>query len=220
MQLSDIRTEVLNTGFDATLFGTSRINTYINSGYLNLARRANYYTDEATSDFSTVSGTSMYALPADFARTRSLHRTDLGRELVAVGLRDIDRSVITSGTPYAYALDGANVHLYPTPDQAYPLEIRYWKLPPVLSADSDVPTIPADYHNLLVYWATAEAFRAEDDHPTADKWQALYDKGLAQFSADVKFANGDLPTQLKGMWESGRGLNQRGWSTVGADWGL
>ena len=161
MQLIDIRTEVLNCGFDPTLFGSSRINAYINNGYFNMVRRVSYYVDEATQDYSTVSGTSMYSLPADFAKVRSLRRTDIGRELQSVFLRDIDRSIITSGTPYAYALDGANMHLYPTPDQAYPLELRYWKLPAALSADTDVPTIPADYHNLLIYSAVAEGYRAE-----------------------------------------------------------
>jgi len=219
VQLIDIRTEVLNCGFDPTLFGSSRINAYINNGYFNMVRRVSYYVDEATQDYSTVSGTSMYSLPADFAKVRSLRRTDIGRELQSVFLRDIDRSIITSGTPYAYALDGANMHLYPTPDQAYPLELRYWKLPAALSADTDVPTIPADYHNLLIYSAVAEGYRAEDDHQTAAQWQALYDKGLAEFAADMKFSNSDMPNQVKGLWQSDRGLNQRGWSILGADWG-
>lgn len=219
MQLIDIRTEVLACGFDANLFGASRINAYINNGYLNTVRRVQYYVDEAIFDFNTVAGTASFALPADFAKIRSLRRTDLGRELEAVGLRDIDRSVITQGTPYAYAQDGANLHLYPTPDQVYPLELRYWNIPAALAADSDVPKIPADYHNMLVYWACAEGYRAEDDHAPAQQWQALYDKSLAELSADLKFDNSDMSTQVKGMWESGRGLSQRGWSIIGSDWG-
>ena len=220
MQLIDIRTEVLNCGFDPNLFGSSRINQFINNAYFNLVRRVSYYVDEAVQDLSTVAGTATFGLPADFAKIRSMRRTDLGRELEAVELRDIDRSVITQGTPYAYAQDGVNIHLYPTPDQAYPLELRYWKIPVALSADTDVPTIPPDYHNLLIYSACAEGYRAEDDHQTAQQWQALYDRGLTQFAADVKFDNSDAPTQVKGMWESGRGLNQRGWSIMGADWGV
>lgn len=219
MQLSDIRNEVLACGFDPVLFGIARINNYINGGYLNLVRRVSYYVDEATSDYNTVNGTSLYSLPADFAKVRSVRRTDVSIEMVNVGLRTIDRSVSTSGAPVYYALDGANVHFYPSPDQAYPIELRYWKLPAQLVADTDVPTIPADYHSLLNYWATAEAYRAEDDAQTAQGWQALYDKGLTEFAADMKFMDDDFPTQLADMWTGPPSLNQRGWSLSGGELG-
>jgi hypothetical protein len=212
LQLIDLRTEVFACGFDPVLFGATRVNMYINDGYLNLVRRVNYYVDEATSDYSTIAGTAMYSLPADFARVRSVRRTDIQREMTGVGLRTIDRSVSTSGAPYAYAMDGANAHFYPTPDQAYPIEVRYWKLPAQLVADTDVPTIPADYHSLLVYWAVAAAYSAEDDAATGAQWQAKYDKGLAEFSADMKFPNDDAPTQLADMWTGPPSLNQRGWT--------
>jgi hypothetical protein len=216
VQLIDIRDEVLACGFDPVLFGASRVTAYINNGYLNLVRRVSYYVDEATQDYSTVIGTTLYTLPADFARVRSVRRTDIQVELEAVGLRAIDRSISTSGAPVYYAMDGANVHLYPGPDQVYPLELRYWKMPAALVADTDVPTIPADYHNLLIYSAVAEAYRAEDDLATAQGWQALYDKGLSEFAADMKFPNDDAPTQLADMWVGGRTLNQRGWSLYGS----
>ena len=219
MQLIDIRTEVFATGFDPVLFGATRVNMYINNAYLTIVRRVNYYVDETTQDFNTTVGTSMYSLPANFARTRSLRRTDIGIELENVGLRTIDRSTITSGTPYAYALDGANLHLYPTPDQAYPLELRYWLMPNPLVADSDVPTIPADYHNLLVYGATSEAYAADDDGPQMGAyWQAKFDKGLAMFAADMKFPNDDQPAQLADMWTGPPSLNKRGWSIYGTTW--
>lgn len=218
MQLSDIRTEVLNCGFDPVLFGVNRITSYINNGYLNTVRRVSYYVDENTQDYPTITGTSMYSLPADFARVRSLRRTDLGRELMSVGLRTIDRSVITSGTPYAYAMDGANVHLYPTPDQVYPLELRYWKMPAQLVNDTDVPTLPADYHSMLIYWAVSEAYAAEDDSQTAQYWQAKYDRDLAEFSADMKFPNDDAPSQLADMWTGPPSLGRGGWSIMGSDW--
>lgn len=218
MQLIDIRTEVLNCGFDPVLFGVSRVNAYINDGYLNIVRRVNYYVDEATSDYSTVAGTAMYSLPADFAKVRSVRRTDVQQEMTAVGLRTIDRSVSTSGAPYAYAMDGANAHFYPTPDQVYPIELRYWKMPALLVLDTDVPTIPADYHSMLIYFAVGEAYAAEDDSQTAQYWQAKFDKELAMFTADMRFPNDDAPTQMSDMWTGPPALNQRGWSLYGSSW--
>jgi hypothetical protein len=219
VQLIDIRTEVFACGFDPVLFGATRVNMYINNAYLTLVRRVNYYVDENTQDYNSVSGTSVYPLPTDFARTRSLRRTDIAVEMQMVGLRTIDRSIITSGAPYAYALDGSNVHLYPTPDQVYPFELRYWKMPAPLVNDTDVPTIPADYHNLLVYGATSECYAAEDDGPNMGAyWQAKYDKGLAMFAADMKFPSDDSPNQLADMWRGPPSLNQRGWSIYGSTW--
>jgi hypothetical protein len=209
----------MNCGFDPTYFGASRITNFINNAYFNMVRRVDYYIDESSNDYNTIAGTNLYALPTDFARVRSVRDTSRQQEMYAVGLRDIDRSIASSGAPIYYALDAANVHLYPTPDQSYPIEVRYWKLPTALVNDTDVPTIPADYHNLLIYSAVAECYRAEDDPATAQQWQALYDKGLAEFSADVKFPNDDAPTQLKGMFDGGRALSGRGWSVYGSEWG-
>lgn len=214
-----MRNEVLACGFDPVLFGSNRINMYLNNQYFNVIRRVDYYVDEATSDYNTVAGTSLYALPTDFARVRSVRDTSRQQEMVAVGLRDIDRSIASSGAPTFYALDASSVHLYPTPDNAYPIEVRYWKLPVALSADTDTPTLPADYHNMLIYGATAECYRAEDDHATAAQWQARFDQALSEFSADVKFPNDDMPTQLGSMWDGGGGLGGRGWSIYGTDWG-
>lgn len=215
MQLSDIRAEVLACGFDPVLFGINRINNYINNGYLNIVRRVSYYVDEATSDYTTVSGTASTALPADFAKVRSVRDTNRDVEMTSIGLRQIDQSLASTGAPEYYALDGANVHLWPTPDGAYPMEIRYWKIPATLVADSDVPTLPADYHNMLIYWANAECYRAEDDHTTAQPWQQLYDRGLAEFSADLKFNNEDMPSQVSDMWTGEQGIGRRGWSIYG-----
>src|SRR2546423_697971 len=80
---------------------------------------------------------------------------DTGRnvELVSVGLRTIDRSTVQSGAPNYYAIDGGNLHLYPTPNNVFTLELRYWKLPADLVNDSDIPSIPAGYHDLLWYYA-------------------------------------------------------------------
>jgi hypothetical protein len=215
VQLIDLRNEVLACGFDATLFGSARITMYINNALSNICRRVSYYVDEATNDYSTVSGTATYSLPADFAKIRSVRDTGRQMEMASVGLRQIDQSSLSSGAPRYYAIDGSNLHLWPTPDGVYPLETRYWKLPAPLVADSDVPTIPADYHNLLIYAANAECYRAEDDHATAANWQALYDKGLAEFAADMKFENDDAPARIADMWVGEQSLSGGSWTIYG-----
>jgi hypothetical protein len=212
VQLSDIRTEVQNKGFDPTLFGNSRINQFINDGYMLIARRADYYIDEATDAFSTVQGTSNYAFPADFARARSLFDTNRNAELLAVSIRDIDRSSTTQGAPSFYAIDGANVHVYPTPDGVYPLELRYWKMPALLVNDTDVPTLPTDWHHLLWVYATWQCYESEDDPQMGQYWMNRFNTELAMFQADQKFPDSDIPHQARGMWEQEATLTPSGWA--------
>lgn len=218
MTLAALRTEVLNHGFDPSVY-SSRIDQYINDAYLLACRRVEYYVDEAVSDFNTVSGTTLYPIPANFAKTRSLRDTSRGQEMIAVGLRDIDRSLPANGAPIFYALDGANVHLYPTPDNVYPMEMRYWQVPTMLQNDEDTPTIPDTYQRMLWYHAVAECYASDDDSATAQYWEGLFTNTLAEFAGDQKFPNDDAPNVAAGMWESGRALNPRGWSIMGSDWG-
>jgi hypothetical protein len=220
VQLIDIRNEVYACGFDPGLYTQTRVNQFINNGYLNVVRRVNYYIDESTDDFPTITGTSLYPLPANFVKVRSLHDTGRDVEMVACGLRQIDQSYNTTGAPAYYAMDGANLHLWPAPDNIYPLEIRYWKMPLALTADTDVPTIPPDYHSMLVYWAVAECYSADDDPTTAQQWQARYDRWLAEFAADMKFPDDDVNTQAADMWTGTPALGNRGWSVFGTDWGF
>ena len=220
MQLIDIRNEVLAKGFDPSLFGSSRVTQFINDGYLLVCRRAQYFGSEATYLFQTASGTASYAWPADLMRERSLLNVDLQTELTAVGLREIDRSVVSQGAPYFYATDAANVHLYPTPDNPYNMQLRYWRLPAVLVSDTDVPVIPADWHRILVYWAAKECYAAEDDASTSQYWEQQFNTTLAEFIAEERFPNSDMPHQVNGMWDSDKGLrSSRGWSIYGTTWG-
>lgn len=218
MNLLALRTEVLNHGFDPIVF-SGRINQYLNDGYALICRRVNYYIDEAVLDFSTVSGTAMYPQPTDFARDRSLRQTDVQAELSQVGLRMIDRSAVATGAPRYYAIDGANVHLYPTPDGAYPLELRYWKLPALLVADTDSPNLPADWHHIVTTYAIARCYRGEDDMATAEQWMNNFMTELAEFSADQKFPTSDGPSRVADMWQGEGRLAGGGWSIFGSGWG-
>lgn len=199
MNLAAIRSEVFANGFDPVQFGSTRINQFINDGHQYVCAETNFTGDEATLDFSTVTGTATYAQPADVSDIRSLRDTNRNLAMRPIGLRMIDRSPSTQGSPLCYALNGANFQLWPVPDGIYPMECRYWKIPALLVADADIPIIPAMWHWLLWTWATAQAFRAEDDVQRAGAWDQRFQKGLSDFSASVKFTS-DMPTRAASMW--------------------
>lgn len=209
--LEDLRTEVKAHGFAPNSFPNSRLNQFLNDGLFELCRRVSYYQDEASYDFTTVSGTATYALPTGFAKIRELRNTQLPQILQAVLLRDIDQSVTSSGPPAYYALDGLSARVYPTPDGPYSMEMRYWAVPAKLVQDTDVPSLPEDYHNLLWMYAVGECYAAEDDSQTAQFWMQRFEKQLGFFSIEQKFPNDDSPTQVRGMWDRDASLGMPGW---------
>jgi hypothetical protein len=214
MNLLQLRNEVLGHGFDPIVF-SGRINQYLNDALNLVCVRVNYYGEEAVYTFSTTTGTAVYNSAPDTGRIRSLLDTGRQMELESVTIREIDRSASTQGAPAYYAMDGLNFHLYPTPDGVYSLEERYWKTPAQLVNDTDVPILPATWHRLLWYWAVRECYAAEDDAATAQYWEQQFNTALAELAADVKFPDTDRPAQAKGMWESDRPLDQRGWALWG-----
>jgi hypothetical protein len=215
MNLLQMRTEVLAHGFDPIAF-SSRINAYLNDAQSLVARRVDYYIDETQFDFSPVVGTAKYALPTNFGRVRSLRDTSRQMEMQAVGLRQIDRSSLANGAPMYYALDGANMHLYPTPDNlTYTMELRYWMLPVALVNDTDTPTLPADWHHLLWPYAVSLCYESEDDAQMGQYWMKRFTDELAMFAADQKFPSTDSPSQVAGMWDGQDSLSPAGWTLWG-----
>ena len=213
MQLSAIRGEVEARGFDPVQYG-ARITQFINDGQNLIARRCQYYVNETTFAFNTTTGTAVYSLPTNFARVRELFATDVNQIIRPVGLRDIDGSYPVQGRMYYYALDGANMHLYPAPDNAYPLELRYWAMPAALVNDTDVPNLPVDWHPMLWIYATWMCYEADDDANMGAYWENRFEKTLAEFEADAKFPSTDYPNQIQSMWGEENGLR------AGNQWGL
>lgn len=77
------------------------------------------------------------------------------REVTLDQIREFDAATITSGIPYAYAIEGQNaqsttLHLYPKPTNDNTLLADVLTAFTPLVADSDVPTFPDDFHDLLV----------------------------------------------------------------------
>jgi len=52
--------------------------------------------------------------------------------------------------------------VFPKPDQAYTVRLRYTKRPVELVNDSDVPEIPAEFAEMFVYGASARVYETKD----------------------------------------------------------
>lgn len=204
--LAQLRSECLNTGFDVNAY-SSRITGWLNDAASTIARKAEWYGEEGIYAIPTANAVSTYAWPADLAKVRSVITLAAdpspSQELQRVSLADIDRSPAASGHPWYYAVDGPNLHLFPVPDTtAYALELRYWKLPPALVNDSDVPVIPADYHSMLVFYALARCYERDDDTTMAAYYDGRWAKSLADLKTDLTFPSSEEPHQVAGLWDA------------------
>jgi hypothetical protein len=198
--LIQLRDEVLEHELDRS---ASRVDGFLNDALRTVARQVRHYTGEASAEITTVAGTSAYDWPSDVGKLRWLLDVDASSTLQVVGLRDIDNAAVTQGRPTSYATAGKTVTLYPTPDAAYLLRMRYWALPPLMQEDGDTPALPDDFHRVLVFYALQRCYELEDDFEVAAYWRGQYDIALAAMGEDLKAPNNDGPRQIPSMWEPG-----------------
>lgn len=196
--LADLRNEVLEHELDRS---ATRVDGFLNDALRIVARKVHHYTGEAEQAFSTVAGTAAYAWPVDLGKLRWLRDVDATCTLQLVGLRDVDNAPVAQGRPVVYATAGKAVTLYPTPDAAYRLDLRYWALPALMSADGDVPDLPDDYHRILVFYALQRCYELEDDFEAAGYWRGEFAAALGDMNTDVKAPNNDGPRQIPSMWD-------------------
>ena len=174
MNLGQLQAEVEAHGFDPNVYG-ARIINYLNDAYALVCRRVDYYIDEATYPFSTVANQINYPLPAGWARIRDVSDTTRDILIQPVTLRQLDNSGVPSlGPPQFYALDGANLHMWPTPDTAYTLQLRYWLMPTPLANATDIPTLPSDWHRILAEYCIARCFWGDDDPNMGGAWDQKF----------------------------------------------
>lgn len=195
----ELQDEALHDDFSATKY-RALVKRWINQALHRIARRMKMRDLEAAQSIATVAGTSFYALNSDAVRVRSLHFVGDPESLTQVDLRDVDDSPAATGRPTDYAFNGSGITLYPSPDGAYTLELRYWRNALSLSNDGDVVDIPADYEDLLVTFARAKLFRAEDDGDMYAFYMSQFESELQQMRADVQNRGGQVK-RTPNMWQ-------------------
>lgn len=168
----------------------------INDGYLELQLyRDNWKWMSAIADFDMVVDQRTYdpdntlvVSSANFGKWDTdmiLYHKSTGKSQIREQhydnyvLRDYENQ--PSGTPSTFAVHPVTkALLFNTPDETYSIEAHYYITPEQLEINSDVPILPAKFHNLLVYRATEETALSMGDHTKHVKYQTMYNKMLGQ----------------------------------------
>jgi hypothetical protein len=161
MDLETIRSRVqgyLGNRSDAT---QTLVDEAINEAYREMAPIFFFDACEMTdTSTATVASTTTVAIPSTMYHIT--HVKDITNDLV-LEQKDItwyeenynDDDPVESAPAY-FINYGEQLILYPTPDDAYDLRIRGRKYPVALSANSDEPVYPEDWHRIIVLRAAAD----------------------------------------------------------------
>lgn len=148
------------------------VNDAIN--YIN-TREFSWPYNHNTQTETLVAGTTRYTIPTnakhvDYDTFRLVDDSSLsveGKSLTIIDYKDYlnkfinqeDRSDVGGVPSHIFRTPDNNFGLYPYPDKAYSLKFEYYIYTTALSASTDVPTIPAQYRQVIVDGATAFGYQ-------------------------------------------------------------
>lgn len=175
MNLQEIRNLVrvyLNEPI-ASFWSDATLNTLINVAVPKVHNRIKstsryHFTTRAT--FPTVAGTEYYSLPTNCKDVKMITRLDVdGREtplgfipwpdpteMTPAGFMDPSLGGSYDG-PLSYWIVGSAVRLLPRPSAVVTMKIYYEARLTALSANGEIPSFDADYHDMAAKWAAIEA---------------------------------------------------------------
>lgn len=171
--------------YDASV--NNQIPSIINTAERRMARELKIqgFINVVTS--AMITGTRAYAKPDRWRETVSMNigtgasnntKTPL-RELAYEAAGVYWNSMSTNAQPRFYAdYDYNNYLIAPTPDAAYPWEILYWQLPPLLDAVNTTNYLTEFAPNALRHGALVELFGFLRNMEDMQKWKAEYDRDM------------------------------------------
>jgi len=112
------------------------------------------------------------------------------------------------GVPTAWSLSRPwLLELHPTPDRAYRLRVAYIAIVTPLRNDFDVPVIPEQHHDVLVYGAAAKMGIRERDTDQSQLMSAAYERALARLRAASNVVQRQNSEQVRqtGLYRHGDG---------------
>lgn len=138
----------------------SVLSRYVNQAYQDIVNIARPFKLQRLAISSTTSGENRLELPPDYYEPISLsYLTNVGassRTLRLTDTRTLDSAGFTPvGVPDRYALYGNWMELWPSPNSAYSLQLRYRSFATSLTSGRDIPSISTDWRFPIVLKAEA-----------------------------------------------------------------
>ena len=120
-----------------------------NEAYEEIFEKYIFHKGRKIVTFPTVADSALYDVPADCMAVFSLWNTteNYQRKILKKDENWLaNQQTNTAGPPIGYVRQRGWIQLSPTPDQVYTIRLFYKASYTALSADADVPVIPASWH--------------------------------------------------------------------------
>ena len=193
MQLSDLRTAIQALGYGSDT--ETEQNYFINQAYREVCSSDRWQFLEAQNTSGTITVNNNTApLPTDAnggpavmidavrlgigAPTNSNYQYNLDN-VEPEAMRDLETDFNdVVGTPEKWSIIANEFHFWPYPDQTYNIYVDYSESPADLVNDADVPVIPAQFHDILVFYAAKILAQRERDIYSAEQWDNVYQQKM------------------------------------------
>lgn len=174
MNLLSIENELAaHIGVDTTQeLSTVDLDLLINRAYFDILNFFDLRAKEKTITFPTVVGISLYCLPDDLEALRQLSVEDLidsSHSIIArFGIFEYEKNYVNDPTaqlkPSNYTRESTDIRLWPTPDDIYTITLKYYYLPDLLSAPTDVSIYTNQFDELILMGAVWRAYLRLGDY--------------------------------------------------------
>lgn len=101
------------------------------------------------------------------------------------------------GGPLYWYVYEQTIRVYPAPDSAYTVSLRYYKKPTLLSGNDDVPSLPSQFEELLVVGAAYRVLQVKDNYDQAAILQNKYDEILDKLVVRYSQPQVGTPTRMR-----------------------
>lgn len=209
-QTSDIVTlvqkRVRDTGYDTTeikQYLNDTQNDIFNEYRLPFMQTSQTYT--LTPNISDI--TNGVGLPSNYTQAIDLVNTYMSSEqlipykqVTSLDYDYPDEDDVTAhpaGIPQYWYFYTEVIKVFPVPDKAYTVTLRYYKKPSLLSADTDVPSLPSQFQELLVVGAAYRVLQVKDNYDQAAILQNKYDEILAKLVMQNAQSQIGYPTKMR-----------------------
>lgn len=169
MDFSTLKSEVLRRLEEAigspdapivvpVVFSTTELEEAINEGYENLSERSEWFETSETLSISTQYTDLRASLASEFLSITRAYNSTNNHWLTWTDIRELEeldsRWDSPSANPERMFLRGiTSLGLYPKPSAATSIKIYYTALPARLSAATDTPAFPQEFHDALISYA-------------------------------------------------------------------
>jgi hypothetical protein len=183
MTFVNLQDRVMDRGNRTSSESRDRVKTFLNERLRSLQSSVGLgHLRRGTVSLNTTGGTATLTttgLVKVFTVTLPALNTVL-REVSLDTIRVKDPSSSSSGAPQEYAVKSVGatslvLMLWPEPDAAYALSVDGLLVGTDMSADGDVPGMPEDFHDTLVFGALADEYDHDGDTKMALRMETRFE---------------------------------------------